>query len=645
MTSQSRLICSQPTSTNAPSYPFISRDEIPPVGISSPIAEQASPEISSPGNFTSAISRYNSTIQERITQWKRDFARIPNFFRHGRQGTPGATEIQYSVFRPPPDITPLRNIPTDGFSNTGPVTKADFDSIVAEAVVGIALNSEKSNPRLISLGSSGSYFIHDVHGKTIGIFKPQDEEPYGPLSPKMTKWIHRNFFPCFFGRSCLIPNTGYIAESAASLLDRQLQLFIVPYTDTVTLASPSFYYPPYEQFQNFIMGHSNHCRSKVGSFQLFLQGFLGADKFFTKYPLPGQGNISSRRVILGSKVGLGPRISGHDLWNKGSLLRELRLQVEKLVILDFITRNTDRGFDNWMLQLDEADPENPHIKLRAIDNGLSFPWKHPDEWRSFPYGWLYLPLNLIGQPFSDETRSHFLPLLTSIKWWEDTTNLLREMFGRDSSFKEQMFRKQLQVLKGQAWNVVETLKNSSEGPLDMVRKARVLVLSQEVQVPIVTPILPILNAMDTPICQHHNHSILPRSNDNCDPSQPSQDFRKPLLLSNSNSITDSAGSFDLSQNLQKNWYNFVNGEIDESRYEQSNTHIISQGIPQNRFYGSTISAPERQCISMTEEDFQRKGSAPIPRTTKHLSLVLPGSKTVTIEKLQVVQGSPMFACC
>ena len=29
----------------------------------------------------------------------------------------------------------------------------------------------------------------------------------------------------------------------------------------------------------------------------------------------------------------------------------------------------------------------PHIHIGAIDNSLAFPWKHPDEWRSFPlYG-------------------------------------------------------------------------------------------------------------------------------------------------------------------------------------------------------------------------------------------------------------------
>jgi len=35
--------------------------------------------------------------------------------------------------------------------------------------------------------------------------------------------------------------------------------------------------------------------------------------------------------------------------------------------------------------------ENPFIKVAAIDNGLSFPFKHPDDWRAYPFGWASLP--------------------------------------------------------------------------------------------------------------------------------------------------------------------------------------------------------------------------------------------------------------
>lgn len=66
--------------------------------------------------------------------------------------------------------------------------------------------------------------------KTVAVFKPKDEEPYGILNPKWTKWMHKLCCPCCFGRACLIPNQGYLSEAGASLVDHKLQLNVVPKT-------------------------------------------------------------------------------------------------------------------------------------------------------------------------------------------------------------------------------------------------------------------------------------------------------------------------------------------------------------------------------------------------------------------------------
>ena len=66
--------------------------------------------------------------------------------------------------------------------------------------------------------------------KIIGVFKPKDEEPYGHLNPKWTKWMQKVCCPCCFGRSCLILNQGYLSEAGASLVDQKLNLNIVPKT-------------------------------------------------------------------------------------------------------------------------------------------------------------------------------------------------------------------------------------------------------------------------------------------------------------------------------------------------------------------------------------------------------------------------------
>jgi len=62
------------------------------------------------------------------------------------------------------------------------------------------------------------------------VFKPKDEEPYGQLNPKWTKWMQKMCCPCCFGRGCLILNQGYLSEAGASLVDQKLKLDIVPKT-------------------------------------------------------------------------------------------------------------------------------------------------------------------------------------------------------------------------------------------------------------------------------------------------------------------------------------------------------------------------------------------------------------------------------
>ena len=98
---------------------------------------------------------------------------------------------------------------------------------------------------------------------------------------------------------------------------------------------------------------------------------------------------------------------------------------EKLVILDFLIRNTDRGLDNLMIRVSD---DRTRIHVVAIDNSLAFPHEHPRGYRDYPWGWLWLrasrisgsadsaAASLIGQPFSEATRKRFLPLLSSAEW-------------------------------------------------------------------------------------------------------------------------------------------------------------------------------------------------------------------------------------
>lgn len=432
---------------------------------------------------------------------------------HTRQGY----TIEYSVFRP------LRYLPTitnsvdlqnhfleirrlEGFEGHDALTPENYVSIAEfEALLSTIIHDVENVPELkpqrISQGSSGSYFIMGNDGvktRKRGIFKPKDEEPYGPLSPKWTKWLHRTFFPCFFGRSCLIPNLGYISEAAACVLDRQLMSYIVPHTDVIHLRSPQFYHSPWERFS-----YKKNTRYKIGSFQVFLNNYIEAHDFLRMHPIPQSlDRMPHSRVQYITEDHPEPVFA----WSTETL-QQFQEELEKLVILDYIMRNTDRGLDNWMIRLDWVKREEPgedrlvypELRIGAIDSGLAFPWKHPDEWRSFPFGWLFLPYSLIGQPFSLKTRQHYLPLLTSKIWWEQTVTKLRVVFEKDADFKERMWRKQLAVLKGQAINVVEVLKNSLAGPLELTRRENLLVWDDLMSAPVSVDNTTLHNAIETSI--------------------------------------------------------------------------------------------------------------------------------------------------
>ncbi|KAF1992551.1 hypothetical protein K402DRAFT_388198 [Aulographum hederae CBS 113979] len=462
-------------------------------------------------------------------------------------------EIQHSVFQAPDWIRPAtaETLETEYKDAPGTrLTKLEFDDIVESVRVAIELGT---HPKLISQGSSGSYFARNADGKVVGVFKPKDEEPYASRNPKWTKWIHRNLFPFFFGRACLIPNLSYVSEAAAYVLDTQLRTNLVPYTDIISLSSKSFFYDYWDRRAYY--RKRKPFPEKVGSLQIFLKGFKDANIFLKEHPWPDQQSSNYRDAPSKKRKRRWAedcRPGGHDsddedgsnetltanetnsrraFWTD-TLQQSFREQLEKLVILDYIMRNTDRGLDNWMIKIDQetqqasivAEPPKGHddsstngdsdpytrqepmsatsrsttpingagfapgVALGAIDNSLSWPWKHPDAWRSYPFGWLFLPVSLIGQPFSEATRQHFLPLLTSKKWWSDTQAALRRCFIQDSDFKERMYAKQIAVMKGQAWNVVETLKTPDHGPLELTRRARVCVWDDLVDVPVAVPL-------------------------------------------------------------------------------------------------------------------------------------------------------------
>ena len=111
--------------------------------------------------------------------------------------------------------------------------------------------------------------------------------------------------------------------------------------------------------------------------------------------------------------------------------------------------------------LEDAIENRYGVQIAAIDNGLAFPIHHPNRFRSYPYGWLSLPL--ATHPFSHATANVVLPLLTSNQWWQETLSGVETIFKLDSDFNEKVFKLQKSVLRGQCFNLIASLNNATIG--------------------------------------------------------------------------------------------------------------------------------------------------------------------------------------
>uniref|UniRef100_A0A915Q544 Phosphatidylinositol 4-kinase type 2 n=1 Tax=Setaria digitata TaxID=48799 RepID=A0A915Q544_9BILA len=236
---------------------------------------------------------------------------------------------------------------------------------------------------------------------------------------------------------------------------------------------------------------------RIGSFQLFVHGYQDASYWLRQWELH------------------------QEISPPPTTMKRFQNLFERMVVLDYIIRNTDRGNDNWLIKYEpvatvpavlqdlsavedallivgidakknaqavvhkdtcqkNVDEENdreqvltdalncdvdignwdaidePKIDVAAIDNGLAFPIKHPDEWRTYPYRWAWLPM--AKNPFSEEIVNLVLPQLDNIDFVRELCNDLKKLFQKDPGFDKKMFELQLGVLRGQIFNLREALR-------------------------------------------------------------------------------------------------------------------------------------------------------------------------------------------
>ncbi|CAK5128219.1 unnamed protein product [Meloidogyne enterolobii] len=363
----------------------------------------------------------------------------------------------------------------------GTTIGTDFADNLAEAIR--AINHE-IYPERIAQGSSGSYFVKNLKREKIAVFKPKNEEPYGSLNPKWIKWLHKLFFPCCFGRSCLVPNQGYLSEAGASLVDQKLGLNVVPKTAVVSLAAPTFNYSRVdramtrtkERIRDRYPDIGRHFRRIGLPPKLFVNGYQDAAYWLRQWEL------------------------FPEMAPPTSVMSEFQLEFEKMVILDYLIRNTDRGNDNWLIKYEPVTVEG---KVGDITSGLLAKPRdgtapgtamrlneeinsqddaklidlHEDNEEidgvdetlndsADPYQWV--GLSIAQRPFSDEIVSKVLPLVDNTDFVRELGNDLRKIFEADKGFDKKTFAKQLSVIRGQMFNLREALR-ARKSPAQLVQ--------------------------------------------------------------------------------------------------------------------------------------------------------------------------------
>lgn len=229
-----------------------------------------------------------------------------------------------------------------------------------------------------------------------GLFRPCSEESYELLS----------YLPLPFTKPCTVYRTGYVCETAASVLNALLGFNVVPLTRVTTV------------------------KGKLGSLIELDDDAIAAFEYFKAN---GEENTPE--------------------W--------LNLEIQKLAVVDWLCRNMNRTPGNWYI-----NDTTKQILGNGLDTGYDscFPYKHPWMFR-----W-NLPAKVTSAPWSEEIRAQVVPLLTSQEWWQVASDALyHTFFDNHDDFEEGFWNSQWAIFRGQAYLLLSNLLRKDSTPDDLSR--------------------------------------------------------------------------------------------------------------------------------------------------------------------------------
>ncbi|ELU42697.1 phosphatidylinositol 3- and 4-kinase domain-containing protein [Rhizoctonia solani AG-1 IA] len=465
-----------------------------------------------------AFKRWTETIAQRVKINRRKKLEIQ----------PERREIVFSVFQPahgrlPPP--PVSATVTKTLDHQPPITHEEFERIAQSVRAAIfegihpkmiskvcltcpcptAMCSCTASSRALRGATTREYAIQiQVKLRRLAYSNPRMRRSACSMrNPKFQKWVHRTFFWWLVSWSpssqYLWYPASYISEAGASLLDTRLSLHIVPHTELASFASP-------EEPDRSAAKKGKALPEKIGSLQLFAHGFTDASDFLRKHPWPGR--------------------SIADTWNEDDH-RQGRHSKRCFNALGVLCGKAGGDYDDY----DDMDyDQNLHATTNTSTRaGGSFVWT-PALQQSFREELEKLIILGAHEKQIVDTAPTRLPMMSELKQSGAPSHVPHNTPGTESTASPYSrphihiaaidnslsFRAQMAVLKGQGWNIVQSLKRDVSrsiiqgyspltsvvgrrlclmshvaalmthcifpGPLELTRRVKVLVWDDEVEV-------------------------------------------------------------------------------------------------------------------------------------------------------------------
>uniref|UniRef100_A0A915EV75 Phosphatidylinositol 4-kinase type 2 n=1 Tax=Ditylenchus dipsaci TaxID=166011 RepID=A0A915EV75_9BILA len=241
----------------------------------------------------------------------------------------------------------------------------------------------------------------------------------------MLKWLHKLLFPCCFGRSCLVPNQGYltVVSLAAptfnySAIDRTMsrskerlrarfpdlgrhfrRIGLPPKKEVSTICEryqdAIYWLRQWELYpEQALPPKTQH------EFQLQFENMVVLDYIISQYRANTEKKSTDSESLVDIKEVEDANTGNHPTTSSTDKSQVLDSSLQGPII-DFSTTNTKSSLSEETGKAakssiskdpQETKPEEeeddwedvnmPHVSIAAIDNGLAFPFKHPDAWRA-----------------------------------------------------------------------------------------------------------------------------------------------------------------------------------------------------------------------------------------------------------------------